>query len=91
MSLKMYEFEGGETVWVCAENESQAIDIYTSYYGVDVWKEGLYEYGDKAVREMDSKEIFTYYDDTNKANEDTIENHIKKYCEYPRLFATSIF
>jgi len=91
MSFKMYEFEGSSMVWVCAKTKEQAIDIYCAYFGKEVWKEGLEIYGEKAVREMDNGEKFTYYEDEQYPDEDTIGNHIKKRCDSPDVFATSLY
>lgn len=85
----MYEFDAGEKVWVCAINEEQAINLFKIWYGEEFWQDGLE--GDTTVREMSNDEVFTYYHDGSTPEEDTIGNHLKKYCSKPDMFAVSAY
>jgi len=87
----MYEFQGGEFNWICAESKEQAISIFKGVSGEDCWKDGVELYGEDAVREMSLDEEFSYYHDGINEDKDTIRNHIKKYCTQPDIFATSSY
>lgn len=91
MELNMYEFEGGEIIWICAESKEQAISIFKRLCGDECWEDGVEQHGDDAVREMSRDEEFSYYHDGRNADKDTIGNHIRKYCTKPDVFATSSY
>lgn len=89
MELKMYQFDGGVMTWVCATSEEEAVNIFKSVCGEDVWIESKECYGEEAVREMQPDHLFTYYHDGINPERDTIKNLIDKYCTKPDVFATS--
>jgi hypothetical protein len=91
MELKMYQFDGGVMTWVCATNEKEAINIFKTACGEDVWEESKECFGEQAVIELHPDHLFTYYHDGINPEKDTIKNIIKKYCTKPDMFATSDF
>lgn len=91
MDLKMYQFDGGVQTWICATNATEAINIFKSVYGSNVWSETYDCYGEHAVRELLPDHPFTYYHDGINPEKDTIQNLISKYCTKPDIFATSDF
>ncbi|MDY7043598.1 hypothetical protein RVS70_05205 [Virgibacillus sp. M23] len=91
MKLKMYEFDEGAKTWICAESKGQAINIYITQFGNELWEEYKEFNGGDEVREMDSEEHFTYYHDGFNGETDEIGKLINKYCDKPDMFATSEF
>lgn len=91
MDLKIFKFGDDRCDWVCHESEENAIEMYVSFCGEDCYQELVECYGDEAVTQEPMDKVFTYYHDGVTPDEDTIANHIKKYCKEPDFFATSEF
>lgn len=85
----MYEIKSDVIVWICSENETDAINMFLTYYGDRLWSKAVNLYGTDAIREMDSYERFTYVLDDENEDNDTIENLIDKYCTAPEVFTVN--
>lgn len=88
MGLKMFRFGDGPCDWIVAETKEQAIKIYKANF--DTF-EDYFGDGSDNIEEEPMDKIFTYYHDGKTPDKDTIENHIKKYCDKPDIFACSEF
>lgn len=91
MELKIFKFGDDVIDWVCHESEEKAIEFYKDNCGEDCYQGLVDDYGDEAVTQEPMDKVFTFYPDEETPDEDTIENHIKKYCKEPGFFATSEF
>ncbi|MBD1379063.1 hypothetical protein [Metabacillus arenae] len=95
MELKMFAFgeEEGCVYYICSTSKEEAINLYKSTFGEDVWTQSIeaYENEEDFAREMSQDEIFNYYHDGVNKETDTIGNHINKYCLKPDIFACSEF
>lgn len=91
MKLKIFRFGNDRCDWVCHENEKKAISLYKSICGEDCYEDLLESDGDEAVSEEPMDKMFTYYHDGKTPDKDTFENHIRKYCTKPDIFASSEF
>ncbi|UAT29468.1 hypothetical protein K7T73_12745 [Bacillus badius] len=95
MELKMFAFgeEEGCIYYICAEDKDKAKNVYKTHVGSEIFEEVSQGYGseDDWIREMDMDENFTYYPDGKTPEENSIRNHLRKYCTTPNVFACSEF